>query len=85
MIPLTVKSETLEKLTASNRFDRYLYDEFSECLKYRRKKDFPEWDASRFETNDAIQLDYGEWERRNPTHKQKQASQELLQKEWRTK
>ena len=82
MIPLSVKNETLEKLTASNRFDRYLYDEFSECLKYRRKKDFPEWDASRFKTNKAIRMHYREWERLNPTYKKKQARQEALQKEW---
>ena len=82
MIPLSVKNETLEKLTASNRFDRYLYDEFSECLKYRRKKDFPEWDASRFKTNEAIRMDYREWERLNPAYKKKQARQEVLQKEW---
>ncbi len=84
VIPLSVKNETLEKLAASNMLNRHIYDEFSDCLKYRRKKDFPEWDASRFETNEAIQLDYREWECRNPKYNKKkaQARTELLQREW---
>lgn len=68
MIPLVIKNETIEKLTLSNRFDKFLYDQFSDCLRYRRKKDFPEWDIRRFETNKTIQMDYKRWEQLNPAN-----------------
>lgn len=78
MIPLAIKNETMQKLTRSNLYDKYMYDEFSDCLKYRRKKDFPKWDASRFEMNETIQMDYKLWERRNPPFK----SSKYYNKNW---
>jgi hypothetical protein len=78
MIPLVIKNETMEKLTLSNRFDKFLYDQFSDCLRYRRKKDFQEWDLSRFETNKTIQMDYKRWEQLNPAT----AAPKPIHKKW---
>ncbi len=69
MIPLVIKNETLEKLTVSNRFDSFLYEEYSSCLKHRKRKDFPKWDANRFEKNETNQMDYEEWERLHPSYR----------------
>ncbi|KAL3816243.1 hypothetical protein ACHAXA_002189 [Cyclostephanos tholiformis] len=69
MIPLEIKNETMTKLTQSNRFDSFLYDQYSVCLKYRKKKDFPKWDASRFEMNGKKRMDYEKWERLHPAYR----------------
>jgi hypothetical protein len=69
MIPLAIKNETMAKLAESNRFDSFLYEEYSSCLKYRKRKDFPIWDAGRFERNDTVQMDYEDWEKLNPPYR----------------
>ena len=63
-IPLIVKNETVEKLTLLNEIDSGLYHEVRDCLD---KKDYniPAWDATRFETNEALQLDHEASERKN--------------------
>lgn len=78
LIPLVIKNKTLEKLTLANKFDTFLYDEYAHCLNYRKKKDFPKWDATRFVMNKTRQIDYKRWERLNPSYKLPQP----IRREW---
>jgi len=73
VVPLVVPKETLANLTALNEVDVRLYHEMKDCLVDDDGTlvegggggyaNFPAWDASRFERNESIQVDYKTFER----------------------
>ena len=63
MVPLTLRNETIERLTDLNEVDIGLYKELTDCLDDDRQNyTYPEWNAARFDTNASIQVHYNDIE-----------------------
>lgn len=60
-VPLVIRNETVNKLTALNKIDIGLYHEFSDCLKYEGVNNIPAWDDNRFMANESIRIHHSVW------------------------
>ena len=84
MVPLTIRNETIERLTDLNEVDIGLYKELTDCLDdvtdEQRNYTFPKWDAARFDTNASIQVHYNdieEWKKQKRKEKQEQEQDKI--------